>query len=66
MGYQALSKLGLDITNINITKLDGDGYKDVASSISRNSGSERWDEFWTLVKNDAAEISSRLENAQHP
>ena len=65
VGDQELSKLGVDLTNIDISKLDGDGLEDVVSSISRNSGSERWEEFWTLVENDTAEISSRLENAQH-
>ena len=65
VGDQELTKLGVDLTNIDISKLDGDGLQDIASSISSNSGSERWKEFWTLVENDTAEISSRLKKAIH-
>ena len=65
VGDQELTKLGVDLTNVDISKLDGDGLKDIASSISSNSGSERWKEFWTLVENDTTEISSRLEKAKN-
>ena len=62
VGDQELTQLGLDLSNIDISKLDSDGIKKMASSISRKQNSGRWEEFWSLVEIDTAEISKNLTN----
>ena len=64
VGEQELTRLGVDLTNIDISKLDSDGLMDIASSISGNKNTKSWEEYWKLVQSDTAMISKRLQRAK--
>jgi len=64
VGDEDLTQFGVDLTNIDISNLDSNGLKGIASAISSNPNSERWEKLWTLVESDTTEILAELDNVK--
>jgi len=64
VGDEAISKTGMDLSKVDLSKLDGEGIMDIASTISNNKNSDRWEEFWKLVEIDTEKILKKIDNAK--